>query len=364
MAETLRVGIIGATGMVGQNYIRLLSNHPRFKITHLAASERSAGKTYREAAGGRWQMTVPIPDKIKDMRVADVRNIEKAAENCDFIFSAVSLGKNEIRELEQEYARAEIPVVSNNSAHRTTPWVPMIIPEVNPEHLKLIPLQQEKMGWKTGFIVTKPNCSIQGYMLALAALRARGFYMEALHVSNYQALSGSGYPGVSALDVTDNIYHLPGEEEKNEWEPKKIFGTVTKGVIKDSSDISISASCVRVGVSEGHMSNVSVLFRGGKPKKEQLLEAFRTFRGLPQELGLPSAPLPPLVYLDDENAPQPKRDRWTGDGMAAAVGRMRECPVFHWKFTSLTSNTVRGAAGGAVLTAELLAAKGYINKSI
>jgi aspartate-semialdehyde dehydrogenase len=362
MEKKWRVGIIGATGMVGQQYVRLLAGHPWFRITHLGASRRSAGNKYRDIVADRWQMDVPVPGEAGDLTVYDASEIGKAVETCDFVFSAVNLDKPAIRNLEEEYAKNDLPVVSNNSAHRGTTWVPMIIPEVNPEHLDLIPRQQKKQGWKKGFIVTKPNCSIQPYMLPLAAFRACSLEIEALHTSNYQALSGAGYPGVSALDVTDNIYHLSGEEEKNEREPKKIFGRINGDAIDNTGTLTVSADCVRVGVQEGHMSNVCVLFRREKPVKEELVGALVRFSSLPQELNLPSAPNPPIVYFEDVSRPQPRKDRWTGGGMAVAAGRLRECPVFHWKFTALTSNTVRGAAGGAVLTAELLAAKGWITK--
>lgn len=360
MKNELRVGIIGATGMVGQNYLRLLEGHPWFTVTYLAASSRSAGKRYGEAVAGRWLMETPVPAGVSDLPVHDAFELPTPGKECDLVFSAIALDKQSTREIEERYAAAGFPVVSNNSAHRTTPDVPMIVPEVNPEHFKIIPEQRRARGWSRGFIVTKPNCGVQSYVLPLAALLGAGFQIERVITTNLQALSGAGYPGAAALNVVDNISHLPDEEAKALVEPAKILGTLGKGEIVPRERLVVSSHCVRVPVVHGHSSAVSFAVENGHPALSEIARAFSEYRPLAQQLGLPSAPDPVIRVHDDPLRPQPRLDRDAGGGMAVSVGRIAECPVLGYRFHCLSHNTVRGAAGGAILAAELLLSQGYI----
>jgi aspartate-semialdehyde dehydrogenase len=361
MDKKLKVGILGATGMIGQNYLRLLNNHPWFEVVYLAASPNSAGKKYAEAVKGRWHMNEDIPENMKDIIVEDANIVKNAAGKCGLIFSAVEMDKNAILELEAEYAGQGFAVVSNNSAHRATEDVPVMIPEINPEHLDIIPLQQKKHGWSKGFLVVKPNCSIQSYMMPIYALIKAGYPIDKMIVTTLQALSGAGYPGPSAIDLVDNIIpFIGGEEEKSEVEPLKILGSIKNGKIAPTESIKISAHCNRVPVSDGHTACVSIAFAGKKPAMDEVIGIWKNFKGLPQELKLPSAPIPAMVYRDEDNRPQPLKDRATGNGMTVTVGRLRKCNVFDYRFTGLHHNTVRGAAGGSILTAELLKAKGFV----
>jgi aspartate-semialdehyde dehydrogenase len=363
MSNRLNVGVIGATGMVGQNYLRLLSNHPWFEVTYLAASPNSAGKRYEEAVTGRWHMQSSIPEKFKDLIVEDASIVEKARGKCNLIFSAVEMDKKSILALETEYAAKGLAVVSNNSAHRATEDVPVMIPEINPHRLEIIPQQQKQRGWGKGFLVVKPNCSIQSYMIPLFALIQAGYPIEKMIVTTLQALSGAGYPGPAAIDLIDNIIpFISGEEEKSEVEPRKVLGKVVDGKIVVDESINISAHCNRVPVTDGHTACASIQFAGKKPEMDEIIRIWKRFTALPQELKLPSAPIPALVYRDELDRPQPRKDRDSGNGMGVTVGRLRKCNVFDYRFVSLHHNTVRGAAGGSILTAELLLAKGYINK--
>ena len=361
MDKKLKVGVIGATGMVGQNYLRLLSDHPWFEVAYLAASPNSAGKEYREAVAGRWHMKGDIPEKFEDMIVEDASLVEKAIGKCNLIFSAVEMDKQSILAVEAEYARQGFAVVSNNSAHRNTEDVPVIIPEINADHLDIIPLQQKKHGWGKGFLVAKPNCSIQSYMIPLYALMKVGYTIDKMIVTTLQALSGAGYPGPTAIDLVDNIIpYISGEEEKSEIEPRKIFGKIQNGKIVPDESIKISAHCNRVPVIDGHTACCSIHFVGKKPEMGEIINTWRNFAALPQELKLPSAPIPAMIYRDEIDRPQPQKDRDAGNGQAITVGRLRECNVFDYRFIGLHHNTVRGAAGGSILTAELLKAKGFI----
>jgi aspartate-semialdehyde dehydrogenase len=357
----IKVGILGATGMVGQNYLRLLSNHPWFDVVYLAASPNSAGKRYGEAVAGRWHMHTDIPDKFKDIVVEDAGNIEKAEGKCQLVFSAVEMDKKSILALEIEYSAKGFAVVSNNSAHRGTEDVPVMIPEINPEHLDIIPQQQKQRGWGKGFLVVKPNCSIQSYMIPIYALMKAGYKIDKMIVTTLQAVSGAGYPGPSSIDLIDNIVpYIPGEEEKSEVEPLKVFGKVKNGKIVPEENLKISAHCNRVPVTDGHTACCSIQFAGKKPEMDEIINIWQSFSALPQELKLPSAPVPALIYRDEVNRPQPQKDRDSGNAMAVTVGRLRKCNVFDYRFVGLHHNTVRGAAGGSILTAELLKAKGYI----
>jgi aspartate-semialdehyde dehydrogenase len=361
MEKKLKVGIIGATGMVGQNYLRLLAGHPWFEVAHLAASPRSAGKKYADAVAGRWHMAEDIPEAFREIVVEDASIVSGAAGKCRLVFSAVEMDKQSIMALEEEYAAQGFGVVSNNSAHRYTADVPVMVPEINHEHLNIIPQQQQQRGWDKGFIVVKPNCSIQSYMLPLYALLKAGYPVESMIVTTLQAVSGAGYPGPASIDMIDNIVpYIPGEEEKSEVEPRKILGKVHEGRILPDESIKISAHCNRVPVSDGHTACVSLKFAGEKPGIEEMIAIWRNFSGLPQELKLPSAPLPPIIYRDDIDRPQPRHDRDAGNGMAVSVGRLRACNVFDYRFVGLHHNTVRGAAGGSILTAELLLSRGFI----
>ena len=364
MDKKFNVGIIGATGMVGQRFALLLNEHPWFNVTTLAASARSAGQTYEETVEGRWKMDVPLPEKYKKMVVKDASNVEDVIKDIDFVFSAVDMTKEEIRALEDKYAKTETPVVSNNSAHRWTPDVPMIIPEINPEHAEIIEAQRRRLGTKKGFIAVKPNCSIQSYTPCLAAWKK--YDPKQVVVSTYQAISGAGKTFAQWPEMVGNIIpYIGGEEEKSEKEPLKIFGRMEDGVIKPSNDIVITSQCIRVPVLNGHTATVFINFGGkmsDKPSKEELIEALRNFSGKPQELGLPSAPKNFIQYLEDDNRPQVSLDVDYENGMGVSIGRLREDTLFDYKFVGLSHNTVRGAAGGAVECAELLAALGYIDK--
>lgn len=357
----IKVGILGATGMIGQNYLRLLCNHPWFEVVYLAASPNSAGKPYSEAVAGRWHMPTDLPDKYKNIIVEDAGIVDKAIGKCQLIFSAVEMDKKAILAIEAEYAAKGFAVVSNNSAHRATEDVPVMIPEINPEHLEIIPQQQKQRGWKNGFLVVKPNCSIQSYMIPLYALMQAGYKIDKMIVTTLQAVSGAGYPGPASIDLIDNIVpFISGEEEKSEVEPMKVFGKVSNGKIIPESGMKISAHCNRVPVVDGHTACCSVLFAGKKPEPEEIINIWKNFSAEPQKLKLPSAPIPALVYRDEPNRPQPQKDRDAGNAMAVTVGRLRKCNVFDYRFVGLHHNTVRGAAGGSILTAELLKAKGYI----
>jgi aspartate-semialdehyde dehydrogenase len=358
MDKKIRAGILGATGMVGQRFVLLLQDHPYFEIKLLAASSRSAGKTYEEAVGDKWKMDVPMPDQVKDMVVRNIADVEGISKEVDMVFSAVNMSKDEIRAIEEEYAKSETPVVSNNSAHRWTPDVPMVVPEINPEHLEVLAYQKKRLGTKRGFIVVKPNCSIQSYAPMLHALKE--FEPTVVVASTYQAISGAGKTFKEMPEILDNIIpYIGGEEEKSEQEPLRLWGHIEDGKIVKAQTPVITAQCLRVPVSNGHTASVFMSFKT-KPTKEQILERWKNFKGLPQELGLPSAPKQFIHYFEEDNRPQPKLDRDTEGGMAVCAGRLREDSVYDWKFVGLSHNTLRGAAGGAVLIAELLVKQGYI----
>lgn len=354
-----QVGIVGATGMVGQRFISLLENHPWFSLAVVAASARSAGKTYEEAVGNRWAMAAPMPEAVKNMIVLDASDIPAVTSKVDFIFCAVDMKKEEIRALEEAYAKAECPVVSNNSANRTTPDVPMVIPEINGEHLAVIDSQRRRLGTKRGFIAVKSNCSLQSYVPAFEPLMDFGI-SKAL-VCTYQAISGAGKTFESFPEIVDNVIpYIGGEEEKSEKEPLKIWGKVEDGKIVSAAKPAITAQCLRVPCSDGHMAAVFVSF-DKKPSISEIKERWASFSGEPQALGLPSAPKQFLHYFEEENRPQTKLDRNLENGMAVSIGRLREDTQYDYKFVCLSHNTLRGAAGGGVLLAELLAAKGYFD---
>ena len=360
MDQKLRVGILGGTGMVGQRFISLLENHPWYEVVAIAASARSAGKTYEEAVGGRWKMDTPMPEAVKNLVVMNVNEVEEVAEKVDFVFSAVDMKKEEIRQIEDAYAKTETPVVSNNSAHRWTPDVPMVVPEINPEHFDIIETQKKRLGTSRGFVAVKPNCSIQAYAPALTAWKE----FEPLEVvaTTYQAISGAGKTFKDWPEMEGNIIpYIGGEEEKSEQEPLKLWGKIVDGQIVKAELPVITTQCVRVPVLNGHTAAVFVKF-GKKPSKEQLIEALESFRGEPQELELPSAPKQFIQYLTEDDRPQVRADVDYERGMGVSLGRLREDTVYDYKFIGLAHNTVRGAAGGAVLCAELLTAKGYISK--
>ena len=358
MKKKLKVGVLGATGMVGQRFISLLAEHPWYEVVTVAASPRSAGKTYEEAVGGRWKMKTPMPECVKSLVVMNVNEVEKVAAGVDFVFSAVDMTKDEIRAIEEAYARTETPVVSNNSAHRWTPDVPMVIPEVNPEHFKVIEFQKKRLGTKRGFIAVKPNCSIQSYAPVLSAWKE--FEPYEVVATTYQAISGAGKTFKDWPEMVENIIpYIGGEEEKSEQEPLRIWGEIKDGVIVKASEPVITCQCIRVPVLDGHTAAVFVKFRK-KPSKEQLIEKLTAFKGLPQELELPSAPKQFIQYLEEDNRPQVKLDVDFERGMGVSVGHLREDTVYDYKFVGLSHNTLRGAAGGAVLCAELLTAQGYI----
>ncbi len=361
MDRKIKVGVIGATGTVGQNYLRLLQNHPWFEVVYLAASPSSAGKKYADAVAGRWHMKDDIPQAYRGIIVADAGRVSKAVGKCRLMFSAVEMDKKAILALEEEYAATGFVVVSNNSAHRATPDVPVMVPEINHSHLDIIPQQRKQRGWKDGLLVVKPNCSIQSYMLPIYALINAGYPIDQMIVATLQAVSGAGYPGPASIDLIDNVMPtLAGEEDKSEVEPAKILGKVAGNKIVPDSSLKISAHCSRVAVSDGHIACVSLKFAGKKPGLEEIKNIWRKFSSLPQELKLPTAPVPPIIYRDEPDRPQPSKDRDAGNGMAVTVGRLRPCNVFDIRFVGLHHNTVRGAAGGSILTAELLVAKGYV----
>ncbi len=358
MEKKLRVGVLGATGMVGQRFISLLENHPWFEVTTVAASPRSANKTYEEAVGGRWKITTPMPEAVKKLIVMNVNEVERVAASVDFVFSAVDMTKEEIRAIEEAYARAETPVVSNNSAHRWTPDVPMVIPEINPEHFDVIPFQKKRLRTQRGFITVKPNCSIQSYTPALSAWME--FEPYEVVASTYQAISGAGKTFKDWPEMVENVIpYIGGEEEKSEKEPLRIWGTLEDGAIKPAKSPVITCQCIRVPVLNGHTAAAFVKFRK-KPTKEQLIEKLVNYKGLPQKLLLPSAPGQFIRYLNEEDRPQVTLDVDFEKGMGISIGRLREDSVYDWKFIGLSHNTVRGAAGGAVLCAELLTKQGYI----
>ena len=360
MSEKLRVGILGGTGMVGQRFISLLENHPWFEVVTIAASARSAGKTYEEAVGGRWKMDTPMPEAVKKIIVMNVNEVEKVAASVDFVFSAVDMSKDEIKAIEEAYAKTETPVVSNNSAHRWTPDVPMVVPEINPEHFEVIEHQKKRLGTTRGFIAVKPNCSIQSYAPVLTAWKEFGPYEVV--ATTYQAISGAGKTFKDWPEMVGNIIpYIGGEEEKSEQEPLRIWGHIEDGVIVKAEEPKITCQCIRVPVLNGHTAAVFVKFRK-KPTKEQLIDRLVNFKGFPQEAGLPSAPKQFIRYMEEDNRPQVQLDVNYENGMGISVGRIREDSIYDWKFVGLSHNTVRGAAGGAVLCAETLKAKGYIAK--
>ena len=356
--QKLKAGIVGATGMVGQRFVTLLREHPYFELTALVASPRSAGKTYREAVGERWKMKTPMPEDVAEMTVLSSEDIETVGSLVDFVFCAVDMKKEEIKALEERYAKAEIPVVSNNSANRWTPDVPMVIPEINDAHLAVIEAQRKRLGTKRGFIAVKPNCSIQSYVPALTPLLPYG--IKRVVATTYQAISGAGKTFREWPEMIDNVIpYIGGEEEKSEQEPLRVWGRVEDGKIVKADAPVITTQCIRVPVSDGHTAAVFVDFEK-KPSKEEILEAWRTFKGKPQTLGLPSAPAQFITYFEEDNRPQAALDRDLYGGMGVSVGRLREDTLFDYKFVGLSHNTLRGAAGGAVLIAELLYREGYL----
>ena len=360
MSEKLRVGILGGTGMVGQRFISLLENHPWFEVTTIAASPRSAGKTYEDAVGDRWKMTTPMPEAVKKLIVMNVNEVEKVAAQVDFVFSAVDMSKDEIKAIEEAYARTETPVVSNNIAHRWTPDVPMVVPDINPEHFQIIEAQKKRLGTTRGFIAVKPNCSIQSYAPVLTAWKE--FEPYEVVATTYQAISGAGKTFKDWPEMVGNIIpYIGGEEEKSEKEPLRIWGKIEGDKIVPATSPVITCQCIRVPVLNGHTAAVFVKFRK-KPTKEQLIEKLTSFSGEPQRLGLPSAPKQFIQYLEEDNRPQVALDVDFENGMGISVGRLREDTVYDFKFVGLSHNTLRGAAGGALLCAELLKAQGYITK--
>ena len=359
MREKLRCAVVGATGMVGQRFLTLLDGHPYFKVTAVAASSRNAGKTYEEAVEGRWKMTSPIPEDVKSMVLLDAAQVDKVADVCDMVFCAVDMPKDEIKALEEAYARAELPVISNNSANRWTIDVPMVVPEINPEHLSVIESQRKRLGTQRGFIAVKPNCSIQSYVPALTPLRKYG--IKQILVTTYQAISGAGKTFETWPEMHDNIIpYIAGEEEKSETEPLKIWGEVNGGAIIAAKAPVITTQCIRVPVSDGHTAAVFVSFENNPPK-ETIIEEWNSYSGLPQKLALPSAPEKFITYFDENDRPQTRLDRDIYGGMGVCVGRLREDAIFDYKFVGLSHNTLRGAAGGAVLIAELLYRQGYLS---
>ena len=356
------VGVIGATGMVGQRFTTLLESHPWFNLVALAASTRSAGKTYEEAVGSRWLMKTPMPESVKKMVVLDAANVEEVAAKVDFVFCAVNMKKDEIKALEEAYAKAECPVVSNNSAHRFTPDVPMVVPEINADHIDIIPAQRKRLGTKRGFVAVKSNCSLQSYVPALHPLRKYG--ISDVLVCTYQAISGAGKTFETFPDILDNVIpYIGGEEEKSEQEPLKLWGRVENGRIVKAEGPAITAQCFRVACQDGHMAAVFMKFKDGcKPSMEQIKADWAAFRGPAQKLQLPSAPKQFLHYFEEPDRPQTRLDRMLERGMAVSLGRLREDTQYDYKFVGLSHNTLRGAAGGAVLLAELLCANGYIQQ--
>ena len=363
MEKKIPVGILGATGAVGQNYIYLLQNHPWFEVTYLAASPRSAGKAYKDVVASKWLLGANIPVAVQDLVIEDANDPSKAVGKCRFVFSALELdSKDEIKALENAYASLDIPVVSNASAHRWTDNVPMIIPEINADHISVIEAQKKAHGWKKGFVVVKPNCSLQSYMTPIHALQLAGYEVKRMFVTTMQAVSGAGYPGVPSLDMIDNVVpFIGGEEEKSEKEPLKIFGKIDGDKIVNAEWPLVAAHCNRVPVINGHTACISLEFGDKKPTLAEIEKIWTDFRALPQELKLPFAPNQPIIVRHEANRPQPRRDRDEDKGMAVSVGRLRECPLFDIRFVGLSHNTVRGAAGGGILNAELLKAKGYLS---
>jgi len=362
MSDKLKVGILGGTGMVGQRFISLLENHPWFEVTTIAASERSSGMRYEDAVADRWKMDTPMPERVKDIVVMNVNEVEKVASTVDFVFSAVDMTKEEIQAIEEEYAKTETPVVSNNSAHRWTPDVPMVIPEINDEHFEVIEAQKKRLGTKKGFIAVKPNCSIQSYVPALNAWKE--FEPYECIITTYQAISGAGKDFKSWPEMVENIIpYIGGEEAKSEDEPLRIWGHIDReaGVIVKAEEPKISCQCLRVPVLNGHTAAVFVKFRKN-PTKEELIEKLVNYKGFPQEADLPMAPKQFIEYFEEDNRPQVKADVDRDKGMGISIGRLREDSIYDYKFVGLSHNTVRGAAGGAILCAETLKAKGYINK--
>lgn len=359
--KNFKVGVIGATGMVGQRFISLLDQHPWFQVTVLAASKRSAGKRYNEAVNGKWAMQNPIPESVKELVVMDAdSDAEKIASSVDFVFCAVEMPKEELRAFEEKYAKLECPVMSNNSAHRMTPDVPMILPEVNPQHAEIIDSQKKRLGTKRGFVAVKSNCSLQSYVPALHPLKEQ-FGLNKVLACTYQAISGAGKTFETWPEMLDNVIpYIGGEEEKSEKEPMKIWGHIEDGVIKNAEKPSITSQCLRVPVSDGHMAAVFVSF-DKKPTIEQIKDIWANYKGAPQQLELPSAPKQFLHYFEDPSYPQTKLQRNLENGMAVSVGRLREDTQYDYKFVCLSHNTIRGAAGGAILMAEFLAAKGYLD---
>jgi len=359
--EKLKCGVVGATGMVGQKYIKLLENHPWFDVMYVAASPRSAGKTYKKAVEGRWAMKTPIPQAIENLMVHDASKVDEAKE-CDFIFSAVEMEKDEIRAIENEYASKDIPVVSNNSAHRWTDNVPMLIPEINHEHVSILSEQKKANNWNKGFVAVKPNCSLQSYMAPVYALIKAGYDIEEMIITTMQAISGAGKTFETFPEIVDNVIpYIGGEEEKSEKEPLKILGTIEDGKFVNNESIKISTHCNRVPTSDGHMACVSLKFKDKKPSLEEIRKIWDDFTSVPQELELPFAPKKAIIYLEENDRPQTKLDRDNDKGMAVTVGRLRECNVFDIRFVGLSHNTIRGAAGGGILNAELLYKKGLLS---
>ena len=353
-----KVGIIGATGMVGQRFTLLLENHPWFEVTVLAASKRSAGKTYGETVEGRWHMTAPLPEKYKDMVIVDAENVEEVASQVDFCFCAVNMKKDEIRDLEDRYAKAECPIVSNNSAHRFTDDVPMVIPEINADHIKIIDAQRKRLGTKRGFVAVKSNCSLQSYVPAIHPLLKYG--VKKVLACTYQAISGAGKTFKTWPEMVDNVIpYIGGEEEKSEREPLRIFGHIENGQIVPAESPLITCQCIRIPVLYGHTAAAFVRFKQD-PTKEELIEKLRAFSGVPQELKLPSAPEHFIQYMEEDDRPQVMKDVNYEGGMGVSIGRLRKDTMFDWKFVGLSHNTLRGAAGGAVECAELLTAQNYI----
>ena len=362
MSKKLRVGILGGTGMVGQRFIALLENHPWFEVTTIAASPRSEGLTYEEAVAGRWKMDTPIPEAVKKIRIMNVNEVEKVADTVDFVFSAVDMTKEEIKAIEEAYAKTETPVVSNNSAHRWTPDVPMVIPEINPQHFEVIEHQKKRLGTKRGFIAVKPNCSIQSYVPALEAWKE--FEPYECVITTYQAISGAGKDFKSWPEMVENIIpYIGGEEEKSEQEPLRIWGKIEDGIIVKAEEPKITCQCLRVPVLNGHTAAVFVKFRK-EPTKEQLIKKLESYKSFPQEAGLPMAPEQFIKYFEEDNRPQVKADVDRDKGMGISIGRIREDSIYDYKFVGLSHNTIRGAAGGAILCAETLKAKGYIEKKL
>jgi aspartate-semialdehyde dehydrogenase len=358
MANKLKVGVLGATGMVGQRFVSLLAEHPWFEVSAVAASASSAGKTYADAVAGRWTLPGAVPTAVANQTVGNASDVKAIGDQCDFVVCAVDMDKAATAKLEEDYAKAETPLVSNNSAHRWTPDVPMMIPEINADHMAIIEAQRKRLGTKRGFIAVKPNCSIQSYVPAIHPLKAFG--PTKIVVCTYQAISGAGKTFESWPDMIDNVIpFIKDEENKSEKEPLKVWGQIRGSEIATATSPVITAQCIRVPVSDGHMAAVFVAFEK-KPSRDQILSAWKEFSGKPQQLKLPSAPTPFLNYFEDDARPQTKLDRDAGNGQAISIGRLRDDAMFDWRFVALSHNTVRGAAGGAVLTAELLKAEGYL----